>query len=63
MVETKKNPVMASEASVETYQVKYRRAADCLAKVRDTLLVFFDFPAEHWKRLRTQDGACHGLQT
>jgi transposase-like protein len=44
---------MASEASVETYQVKYRRAADCLTKVRAALLVFFDFPAEHWKHLRT----------
>ena len=29
------------------------KAADCLAKDRDTLLTFYDFPAEHWKNLRT----------
>ena len=25
----------------------------CLSKDRDTLLAFYDFPAEHWKHLRT----------
>ena len=28
---------------------KYDKAADCLAKDRDALLAFYDFPAEHWK--------------
>jgi hypothetical protein len=31
------------------------KAADCLSKDRDTLLAFYDFPAEHWKHLRTTD--------
>ena len=61
MAETKKDAVAALEAPVqargrlfvETYQVKYRRAADCLTKDRDALLAFYDFPAEHWKHLRT----------
>ncbi len=35
------------------YQAKYPKACDCLAKDRDELLVFYDFPAEHWKHLRT----------
>ena len=26
---------------------------ECLTKDRDALLVFYDFPAEHWKHLRT----------
>ncbi|EIM30670.1 transposase [Microvirga lotononidis] len=26
---------------------------DCLVKDRDALLAFYDFPAEHWKHLRT----------
>ena len=43
---------MALEAFVETYQVKYDKAADCLTKDRDALLAFYDFPAEHWKHLR-----------
>ena len=53
MAETKKDAVAALEAFVETYQIKYERAADCLTKDRDALLAFYDFPAEHWKHLRT----------
>ena len=53
MAETKKDAVAALEAFVETYQLKYERAADCLTKDRDALLAFYDFPAEHWKHLRT----------
>jgi putative transposase len=45
--------VAALEAFVETYQIKYERATDCLTKDRDALLAFYDFPAEHWEHLRT----------
>jgi putative transposase len=31
------------------YQAKYDKAAACLAKDREALLAFYDFPAEHWK--------------
>lgn len=37
----------------EKYGAKYPRAVDCLTKDRDTLLTFFDFPAEHWDHIRT----------
>jgi hypothetical protein len=53
MAETKKDAVKAFDAFVETYQIKYDRAAACLAKDREALLAFYDFPAEHWKHLRT----------
>src|SRR6516164_5089658 len=53
MAETKKDALSAFDAFVETYQVKYERAVDCLIKDRDALLAFYDFPAEHWKHLRT----------
>lgn len=51
----------ASRASAETaidvfaekYRAKYGRAVDCLIKDRETLLAFYDFPAEHWDHLRT----------
>jgi len=52
MAETKTDAVKAFDASVETYEVKYDKAADCLTKDRDALLAFYDFPAEHWKHLR-----------
>ena len=29
------------------------KAATCLVKDRETMLAFYDFPAEHWKHLRT----------
>ena len=38
---------------VDKYGAKYPKAADCLAKDREALLAFFDFPAEHWDHLRT----------
>ena len=53
MAETKAAAETAFDAFIESYQLKYEKAADCLAKDRDTLLAFYDFPAEHWKHLRT----------
>lgn len=38
---------------IETYKDKYPKAAECLAKDRDVLLTFYDFPAEHWCHIRT----------
>jgi putative transposase len=38
---------------IETYKDKYPKAAECLAKDRDVLLTFYDFPAEHWCYIRT----------
>ena len=53
MAETKADAEAAFDAFVESYQVKYEKAAECLNKDRDALLTFYDFPAEHWKHLRT----------
>jgi hypothetical protein len=53
MAETKKDAVKAFDAFVQTYHIKYHRAAACLIKDREALLTFYDFPAEHWKHLRT----------
>jgi putative transposase len=53
MAETKKNALVAFDAFIETWSVKYDKAVECLIKDRDALLAFYDFPAEHWKHLRT----------
>lgn len=53
MAETKVAAVVAFDAFIENHTVKYAKAAACLAKDRDALLAFYDFPAEHWKHLRT----------
>ena len=36
-----------------TYEAKYPKATGCLAKDREALLAFYDFPAEHWRHIRT----------
>jgi transposase-like protein len=53
MAEAKKDALAAFDAFVETWGVKYDKAVECLTKDRDALLTFYDFPAEHWKHLRT----------
>ena len=53
MAETKNDALMAFDAFVETWGIKYDKAVHCLIKDRDALLAFYDFPAEHWKHLRT----------
>ena len=49
----------AAEAAMTTfsekYALKYADAVKCLRKDRETLLTFFDFPAEHWTHLRTSN--------
>jgi hypothetical protein len=53
MAETKAAADLAFDAFIESYTPKCEKVADCLSKDRDTLLAFYDFPAEHWKHLRT----------
>jgi len=53
MAATKTDAVTAFNAFAASYGTKYDKAVDCLTKDRDTLLAFYDFPAEHWKHLRT----------
>ena len=43
----------AFDLFLATYEAKYPKATECLAKDRRELLVFYDFPAEHWAHLRT----------
>ena len=33
--------------------IEIRQGVSCLAKDRKALLTFYDFPAEHWKHVRT----------
>lgn len=55
MAETRSQAETAFDAFIESYQLKYEKAADCLAKDREALLAFYEFPAEHWKHLRTSN--------
>jgi putative transposase len=41
------------DAFIQTYEAKYPQAVECLVKDRAVLLTFYDFPAEHWRHIRT----------
>ena len=43
------------EAFIQTYEAKYPKAVACLEKDREALLTFYDFPAEHWRHIRTSN--------
>ncbi len=43
----------AFDLFVRSFEAKYPKATECLAKDRNELLTFYDFPAEHWMHLRT----------
>ena len=52
----------AITAFAEKYGAKYAKAVACLIKDRDTLLTFYDFPAEHWDHPHVQpdrERVCH----
>jgi putative transposase len=45
----------AFDGFTSKYSAKYDKAVDCLAKDRAALLTFYDFPAEHWKHVRSSN--------
>lgn len=55
MAATRKDAEKAFDAFIDAYELKFEKAVQCLAKDREALLAFYDFPAEHWKHLRTSN--------
>ncbi len=51
--ETKSDAERAADEFEAGYGVKYPKAITSLRRDFEKLLTFFDFPAEHWKHLRT----------
>jgi putative transposase len=38
---------------IRVYGAKYPKVEQCMVKDRDALLTFYEFPAEHWRHIRT----------
>ena len=55
MADSRKEAKKALQAFVAMYGAKYPKAVACLVKDEDVLLTFYDFPAEHWKHIRTSN--------
>jgi len=53
MSDTREAAYKAFDGFLEKYSAKFEAACECLKKDRDVLMAFYDFPAEHWKHLRT----------
>ena len=51
--ETKDQAQQAMNQFKEKYEAKYPKAWERLEKDSDVLLSFYDFPAEHWRHIRT----------
>lgn len=50
---TKEGALKAYEGFTKLYNAKYPGACKCLEKDKDQLFNFYDFPAEHWRHIRT----------
>jgi len=55
MADTRENAIKAFDRFIAKHEAKYPKATECLDKDRKELLAFYDFPAEHWKHLRTSN--------
>lgn len=53
MASTREEANSMFESFVETFEDKYPKAVNCLCKDKDELRAFYDFPAEHWRHIRT----------
>ena len=53
LAESRQAAQQAVDRFTSLYGTKYPKAVECLAKDRQALLAFYDFPAEHWGHLRT----------
>lgn len=53
--ETRAEAEVAFDFFAETYGVKWEKAVAKLVRDRHALLTFYDFPAEHWKHIRTSN--------
>lgn len=51
--DTKENAEKAYDDFIEKYQDKYEKATACLEKSKEELLAFYDFPAKHWRHIRS----------
>lgn len=50
---TRKDALKAFSLFEKTFEQKYAPAVECLKKDLDALLTFYDFPAHHWKHIRS----------
>lgn len=53
MAPTRDEAFRAYDYFLSQYQAKYEKACECLRKDKESLFAFYDFPAEHWRHIRS----------
>lgn len=53
MAPTKNEANSAFDIFIEEFEAKYPRAGDCLRNHREKLMAFYNYPAEHWRHIRS----------
>jgi transposase-like protein len=53
MAPNQQEAAQATDRFVISYQGKYPKAANKISKDQDSLLAFYQYPAEHWQHIRT----------
>lgn len=53
MADTREAAYRAYDNCLVRFEAKYPKAMECLQKDKESLLAFYDFPAEHWTHIRT----------
>jgi len=53
MAPKKKLALEAYDEFMKCYQSKYPKACECLAKDKEVLFTFYNYPAEHWTHIRS----------
>ena len=53
MAESREDALKAYDHFINVYEAKYPRVVACLAKDKEELFTFYDFPAMHWIHIRT----------
>ena len=50
---TKEEALKGFDKFVKLYEAKFPKAVQCLLKTKKETLAFYDFPAEHWRHIRS----------
>lgn len=53
--ETKYSALKAFNTTIKRFEAKYPKAMECLAENHTSMLTFYDFPAQHWPHVRTNN--------
>ncbi|SEQ90506.1 Transposase, Mutator family [Nitrosomonas sp. Nm51] len=51
--ETREQAYAAFDNCIERFSPEYPKAMECLEKDKDSMLAFYDYPAENWQHIRT----------